>query len=458
MTSRTTRHDGGAPAGVTLTRGAWTWRNWAASATSQPSAVVLPRSEAEVASLLARATTDGRRVKVVGGAHSFTDIAATDGVLISLDRLQGLEGVDPATGEATLLGGTRLFNVAVLLAPHGLALPNMGDIDHQSVAGSLATATHGTGLAFTGLSGLVTRMRLALPNGTIVECSASERPELFQAARVGLGAIGVVLSATLCCIPSFRLRAVEKPEPLVSMVESFVERSALENHLEFYWFPHTQTALAKTNSRLPADAPRHPVSPISRLFDDELLGNGVFGLMCAAGAHIPALVPPLNRFAARTLAARDYTDEPHKVFVTPRRVRFREMEYSLPLEAFSEVFAELKSAVEGYREPISFPVEVRTTAADDTWLGTSSGRQSVYFAVHRYARQPHQQFLQYVERVFIAHGGRPHWGKLHSRDAEYLTGVYPEFKRFTAVHHDVDPTGTLLNPYLRRVLGIPASP
>lgn len=453
MASRTTRSDAGIPAGAHFTRGAWSWRNWSASAMSQPSAVVLPRTEFDVATLLARATAQGRKVKVVGGAHSFTDIAATDGVLVSLDRMQGLEHVDPATGEATLLGGTRLFNVAELLAPHGLALPNMGDIDHQSLAGSLATSTHGTGLAFTGFSGLVTWLRLALPDGSIVECSATERPELFQAGRVGLGAIGVVLAATLLCLPAFQLRAVEKPEPLAGMVESFLERSAAEDHLEFYWFPHTETALAKTNTRLPVDAPRHPVSPLSRLLDDELLGNGAYGLLCAAGAKVPTLIPSLNRLAAKTLAARDYTDVPQKVFVTPRRVRFREMEYSLPLEAFEEVFAELKSAIEGYREPISFPIEVRTSAADDTWMGTSAGRQSVYFAVHRYARQPHQEFLQHVEQVFVAHGGRPHWGKLHSRDAEYLSGVYPEFERFTAVRDETDPTGTLLNPYLRRVLG-----
>ncbi|WP_417233667.1 D-arabinono-1,4-lactone oxidase [Arthrobacter sp.] len=433
--------------------GSWSWSNWAASATSRPTDVVLPRSDADVAALLARATAEGRRVKVVGAAHSFTDIAATDGTLVSLDAMQGLEHVEAATGEVTLRGGTRISAVAALLAPSGLALPNMGDIDRQSLAGALATATHGTGLAFTGFPGLVTRMRLALPDGSIVTCSATERPELFQAARVGLGAIGVVLAATLRCVPAFRLRAVEAPEPLEGMVESFVERSAANDHLEFYWFPHTGTALAKTNTRLAADAPLHPIGPLSRLVDDELLGNGAFSLMCAAGARLPAAIPPLNRFAAKTLAARDYTDESHRVFVTARRVRFREMEYSLPLEAFAEVFGELRSAIEGYREPISFPVEVRTSAADDTWMGTSSGRRSVYFAVHRYARQPHQEFLEHVERVFTAQGGRPHWGKLHSRDADYLVGAYPGFGRFTAVRDGIDPTGTLLNPYLRRVLG-----
>ncbi|MGG5752729.1 D-arabinono-1,4-lactone oxidase [Zafaria sp. Z1313] len=436
--------------------GVWAWSNWSGSERSRPSGVVVPSTDAEVAALLRRASEDGTRVKAVGGAHSFSPIAATDGLLLGLDALQGLVAVDAGRGEAVFRAGTRLHRVAGLLAPHGLALPTMGDIDRQSIAGALATGTHGTGLGFTGYSGIVAALRIALPDGRIVDCSERTEPELFQAARVGLGAVGVVLEATLRCVPAFRLAAVEAPEPLAQMEESFLERSRTTDHLEFYWFPQSRTVLSKANTRLPGDAPLRPVGRIRGFVDDELLGNAALGLMCGLGRAVPSLVGPLNRLATRAAAERGYVDASHRVFVSPRRVRFREMEYALPLEAFGEAFAELRRAVEGYREPISFPVEVRTAAADDTWLGTASGRESVYFAVHRYAREPHAEFLEHVEQVFTAHGGRPHWGKIHTRDAGYLRGLYPRFDDFTRVRDAVDPAGTLLNPYLERVLGIRA--
>ncbi|GAA1354108.1 D-arabinono-1,4-lactone oxidase [Falsarthrobacter nasiphocae] len=431
-----------------------TWSNWAGNHTRTPAAVEYPETLSGVVTALERARSAGRRFKVVGGSHSFSDIAAGDGVVASLDNYSGLVSADRSTGLAVFRAGTRLRDVHPLLDPHGLALPNMGDVDHQSLAGALSTSTHGTGLAYTGYGASVRALTIVLASGEVVECSPTSRPELFEAARVGLGALGVVVEVTIQCVPRFALRAEEKPEPLDDVIESFTERCEREDHLEFYWFPGTRTALTKTNTRLPWGVERSPVSWASRLIDDELVKNGVYGLTCRAGARFNGLVPLVNRAANRLVSARTYTDASQKVFVSSRRVRFRETEYALPFETAAEALREIVRVVDSFGEAISFPLEVRATAADDVWMSTSTGRRSVYIAAHRYVREPHEAYFAALERVFWDFGGRPHWGKIHSLDAERLRPLYPRFDNFLEQRALADPDGLFLNPYLERVLGV----
>ncbi len=429
------------------------WSNWGRSASSTPQAVVLPASEEELCSLLAAAHREGRRVKVVGGSHSFTDIAATDGTLVSLDRLQGLTAVDPVTGLVSMRGGTRVWSIADALERYGLALPNMGDVDRQSIAGALSTGTHGTGLAFTGYSGIARGFRLALADGSIVTATPQENPELFQAARVGLGAIGVILEVTLACVPSFVVRADEHPVDLSEMVPNFVDLCRSEDHVEFYWFQHANQVAAKVNTRLPGDAERTPLTRRQLLLDDELLSNGGHRALCELGRVLPSAVPSLNRFATKAMASRVYADRSDRIFVSPRRTRFREMEYAVPLADFEAVFAEVMATVNGYKDGITFPLEIRSAAADDTWLGTASGRESAYIALHRFVKEDYAPYFAAVEPILKAAGGRPHWGKLHTRTAEELRTVYPRFDDFLAVRDSVDPRGVFANAYLDRVLG-----
>ena len=198
--------------------------------------------------------------------------------------MSGLRRVDVDTGRVTLGAGTRLRDLPALLEPYGLALQNMGDIDHQSIAGAISTGTHGTGADFTGLAGQVVGLRIALADGSVVDCSAAERPELFEAARVGLGAFGVLTEVTVQCVPAFLLAAEEHPEPLDAVLDGFAERMTAADHVEFYWFPHTDTALVKANRRLPLDADRRPVPRWRSLVDDELLRNGALAGTCLAGA------------------------------------------------------------------------------------------------------------------------------------------------------------------------------
>lgn len=430
------------------------WTNWGRTSRSTPARIERPRSAEAVAQALLRAGEEGLRVRPVGAAHSFTALARTDGLLLETRGLAGLRAVDRATGRITVGGGTTIAAVARLAARFGLALPNLGDIDRQTIAGAIGTGTHGTGGAFLPIAAQVVGLQLVTTAGEVLEIG--EHDPLLPAARVSLGALGVVTAVTLQCVPAFGLEAEERAEPLEPVLAGFTGRVAAADHFEFYWFPGTALALTKTNTRIPAEEAGRRQSRVRRLVDDELIANGLFELTCRLGRRAPVLVPAINRIAARTVAERTYRGPSHDVFVSPRRVRFAETEWALPLERLPEAFDAFRRAVERSRLRISFPVEVRAGAADDSaWLSTSWGRPTAYVSVHCYARDVRREYLRIAERVFLGAGGRPHWGKLHGRSADELRRSLPRFDDFAVVRRALDPHGLLRNTHLDRVLGLP---
>lgn len=436
-----------------MTANGGVWRNWARSESIRPQRVERPASAEAVQRAVAAAARQGMRIKAVGAGHSFTGIAAAPGVQLDLDDLTGLLDVDVERGRVTLAAGTRLHQLPRLLRTHGLALQNMGDIDRQTIAGATSTGTHGTGGGFGGLATQIVALTLVTASGELLRVSETENPELLPAARLGLGALGIIVDITLQCVPAYLLKAVERPEPLGSVLESYLQRSAEADHFEFYWFPHTETGLTKTNTRLALTEPRKPLSAAGRWRDDELLANGVYRGVCAVGAVAPGIVPPFSRLAQRLTGNRDFTDLSPNVFVTNRTVRFREQEYAIPRAAVPDALAEVKTLIERKGWRISFPVEVRSAAADDNWLSTAYGRESGYIAVHRYYREDPTEYFRAVEDIMAAYDGRPHWGKMHTRDAEALRELYPRFDDFLAVRDRLDPDRRFENAYLRRVLG-----
>ena len=427
------------------------WRNWGRSQDVTPQHVARPETVDEVVAVVNAARLRGLTVKAIGASHSFTGIAATRGVQVDVSRLDGVYAVDGT--RVTLGAGTNLYQLPALLDPLGLALTNMGDIDRQTIAGATSTGTHGTGAAFGGLATQVVALTLVTAAGEILRVSETENAELLPAARLGLGALGIVVEITIECVPSFALRAVEKPEPLADVLDDWMARSGGVDHFEFYWFPHTETALTKSNTRMPADTPAVRQSAMASWVDDELLTNGVFAVTCGLGKLMPAIIPGINNLADKLVAEREITDVSHRIFVAPRRVRFREMEYAIPRENVPEALRAIQKLVADKGWNISFPVEVRVAAADDNWLSTAYGRESGYIAVHRYYREDPTEYFEAVEAIMKGFGGRPHWGKMNYRDAESLAAVYPRFDDFRAVRDRLDPARLFANEYLDRVLG-----
>lgn len=428
-----------------------TWRNWAGNVTARPVREVSPASAEELAAAVRKAAEDGFKVKAVGTGHSFTAAAATDGVLIRPELLAGIRDIDRTAMTVTVEAGTTLKRLNAALAREGLSLTNMGDIMDQTVAGATSTGTHGTGRESASIAAQIRALELVTADGSVLTCSEKENPDVFAAARIGLGALGVVSAITFAVEPVFLLTAREEPMAFDKVTAEFDALFAENEHFEFYWFPHTGNCNTKRNNR--SAGPAAPPGQISGWIEDELLSNGLFQVVNSLGRAVPATIPTVAKISSRALSARTYTDIPYKVFTSPRRVRFVEMEYALPREAAVGALREVKAMIERSPLRVSFPVEVRTAPADDIALSTASGRESAYIAVHLYKGTPYQSYFTAVERIMTAHGGRPHWGKVHTRDAEYFTEVYPRFGEFTALRDRLDPERLFGNDYLRRVLG-----
>lgn len=429
------------------------WKNWAGNQLARPAAVACPRNTGELATIVTKAAAEGLRVKAVGSGHSFSSAAVTDGVQVDLAHMAELVSADRTSGLVTVQAGMTLRRLNAVLAERGLALSNLGDIDAQTVAGAISTGTHGTGRTLGGLATQVRALELVLADGSIVTASAEQRPELFSAARIGLGALGIISTVTLQAENAYPLHAREQPMLLSAVLGQLDELVADNERFEFYLFPHTGRTLTKRDNRMAPGAVPQPLSRVRGLVEDELLSNGVFELTCRFGRLAPALVPSVNKLTSRVLGAREYSDASHRVLVSPRRVRFVEMEYAIPAEAVRPALTGVERAIADNHLNVSFPIEVRFAAADDIPLSTASGRDSAYIAVHMFRGQPYEQYFRAVESVMGDFEGRPHWGKMHYLGADTLRSRYPRFDEFLAVRESVDPEHRFANNYLERVLG-----
>jgi FAD-linked oxidoreductase len=429
-----------------------TWQNWAGTATADPARRYWPRSVEEISDAIKAAAGAGLTVRALGSGHSFTAAAATAGAALDLSGWAGAIAADITSGLVTVRAGTTIRELNQALDSVGLAMPNLGDIDAQTISGAISTGTHGTGAQLGGIATQIAALELVLADGTVVSCSAEQRPDLFAAARVSIGALGVLSSVTLQCVPAFTLAADERPMPLDEVVERFGEFSAANEHFEFYWFPYGKNALVKRNNRVAGPGPK-PMPSWRRFLEYEVMENTAFGALCRTGRAVPPLIKPLNRLAAATLSRRSYSAPSHQVFVTSRRVRFVESEYAVPAESVLDVLAELRAGVKTLADPVMFPVEIRVAAADDIWLSTAYGRDSAYIAIHQYVGLPYQEYFRLFESIATSVGGRPHWGKMHTRDADYLGKVYPRFGDFLAIRDETDPDRRFANPYLEQVFG-----
>jgi FAD-linked oxidoreductase len=428
-----------------------TWQNWAGNVTATPARELAPRSAEEVAIEVVKAAADGLSIRMAGTGHSFTPTVSTDGVLLRPGALTAIRSVDPEVGLVTVEAGCPLRVLNEALFARGLSLTNMGDIQVQTVAGATQTGTHGTGRASGGMAAQIAALELVLADGSIVTCSADSQPDLFAAARVGLGSLGLVTAVTFKVEPTFLLHAREEPMRWSELMSRLTELISDNEHFEFFWFPHSEGCLTKRNNR--SAGPAKPLPGWRYWLDDEFLSNTVFGATTRLGYLAPGTITRVNSVASRALSARSYTDAPYRVFTSPRRVRFKEQEYAVPVEHLPAVLAEVRGLFDRRDWRISFPIEVRVAPADDPWLSTAFGRDSAYIAIHVFHASPHMDYFGDVESIMTAVGGRPHWGKMHTRDAEYLRGVYPRFDDFVALRDAVDPERRFGNAYLRQVLG-----
>ncbi len=430
------------------------WRNWGRTQSCNPATLARPRTEDEIRSVLADAARAGLTVKVRGAGHSFTDIACTDGVMVSLDRYNRVLDVDRGAGTVTVEAGITIKELNRQLAEVGLAMSNLGDIAYQSIAGAISTATHGTGINFGNLATFVTHLTLVCADGSTLRCSPEADEQTFRAAQVSLGSLGVISTVTLRCEPAFNLHAREEGAKLDEVLGSLDEHIAENEHFEFFWFPHSSVVHMKRNNRTDRDpTPRRPWKSFR---SEIIMSNLAFGLVSRYGRARPDKIPSLmHNTVAAGIGRMQKVDRSDHIYASPRLVRFSEMEYAIPRRHAREAIEKIRAIIDERDFKINFPVEVRFVAPDDIFLSPAHGRETCYIAVHLYRGMDYQPYFRAVEEIMMSFDGRPHWGKLHFRDADSLSRTYPRWRDFLDVRHKLDPEGLFRNAYLDRVLGAP---
>jgi L-gulono-1,4-lactone dehydrogenase len=427
------------------------WRNWAGEQRCRPQAIERPGNRDELEELVVAAAGRGQRVRAAGSGHSFTDIALTDGLLLRLEGLNRVLAADRASGRVKVEAGIVLSELNRRLDELGLAFENLGDIDRQTLAGSISTGTHGTGERFQNLSAQIEAIELVLAGGRALEVSAGSDPDAFRAARVGLGALGVIYAITLRAVPAYTLHRVDRPRPLDDVLESLDELVAASDHFEFYVFPHTQTALCRESRR--TDEPPRPRSRTAVYAQEVVLENWVGQLFALGARHLPSQVPRLARIAAGNVGRSTKVDRSFEVFASERRIRFTEMEYAISRQHAVEAIRRVLELAGRPEHQVAYPIEVRFVAPDDALLSPSHERVTTYVAVHQDRKLRWEPYFRGVEAIMSSYEGRPHWGKRHFQTAETLARLYPRWDDFARVRSELDPDGVFRNAYTDRVLG-----
>jgi len=417
------------------------WRNWSGHQQCVPAGRVSPASEEELAAFLRNSTGT---VRPVGSGHSFTGLVPTDGHLLVINQLKGLREHNAQANQATFGAGTRLGDMGGELNGIGQAMMNLPDIDRQTLAGATATATHGTGIAFTCLSGFVTELRLVTPSGEIVDCSASNNADLFNATRVSLGALGVVTQMTLQNRTPYRLKAKNWVQPVEDVLASFAESAAAHRHFEMFPLTHSDYALVLSIDETDEPVNNPPPNP-----EEE----AAFGQAMAYWATLP----PKERQQhvdglAQQIGPTEAVDESYKILSNIRNNRFNEMEYAVPLDQGAACLREILRTIKDKEIDVVFPLEYRYVKRDDTWLSMSSGNEDhAAISIHRVAGEDYRPYFDLIEPIFWKYGGRPHWGKVHTLTAKNFVELYPRFADFQKLRAELDPSGRFLNDHLRKV-------
>lgn len=414
------------------------WRNWSGHLVANPTAHVTPSSEQELIAYL-KSTTG--TIRPVGAGHSFAPLVPTDGELLVLDKLSGLERYDERRMTAELMAGTRVADAGPLLHEIGQAMPNLPDIDHQTLAGAIATSTHGTGKHLKSLSGYVSSLRLVTPTGDVIDADAHHETDVFDAGRVSLGALGVVTRIGFENRKPFCVLTRNWMEETSSVLDNFDAYADEWQHFEMMPLLHSDYSLVIAHKETSA-----AIEPMPAEDDD-----GAF--LKLIDATPVALRGALINTLADSIEPTQGVDWSFNALTNLRFDRFNEMEYSVPAARGAECLMEILETVSDRGIDVTIPLEYRLIDEDDSWISMFEGGPRVSISVHRMAQYDFHDLFDAVEPIFWKYEGRPHWGKLHTLDFDRLKAIYPHLADFASLQQALDPEGRMLNPHLRKVLG-----
>lgn len=413
--------------------------------------IARPRTREGLIRNVVDATAAGDRIKVVGSGHSFSEVALTNGTMLEIGLIDRVLDIDLVSRRVRVEAGIVLGELSERLHSHGLALENLGDIDRQTLAGSISTATHGTGSRFGNLSSQVEAIELIAADGTLHQLSEASNPDAFRAARVGIGALGAIYSVTLRTVPAFRIDRTDRPRPLSETLDRLDDLASGCDHFEFYVFPHTDSALCRESTR--TDAPPEPQNRAAEFGREIVIENWVGSAFATAARRVPSAAPTLARLASSGTGRSHKLDDSFRVFASERHIRFTEMEYAIPRVNAREAIERVLEIATRPELAVAFPIEVRFVAADDAMLSPSFERDACYIAVHHDRRGDWHGYFGAVAKLMAEFEGRPHWAKRHTLDAGELSRLYPRFDDFRRVRDELDPGGTFANDHVERMLG-----
>ena len=423
-------------------------KNWSGYLTWDPKKILYPESEEEIQKIVKSAISENQKIRTIGSGHSFTPLCATNDILISLDKYQGLISSDKDKLTATVKGGTKLFFLNELLHDKGMALENMGDIDQQSIAGAISTGTHGTGLSFGNISTQILNITFINGLGEKVTCSSEKNSDIFKAAQISLGTLGIITEVTLQCVPSYKLELIINRSTLEETLSNYKSINQKNRNFEYYWFPNTEYVMTKV-----CNTTNDPVdkSGVKNYFQDYVLENYAFKLICEFAKAFPSKSIWTSKFSAKTISYHRKVNYSHKVLVAPRLVKFNEMEYNVPLEAYNDVIKDIVKWINKNNKTVHFPIENRFVKADDIYLSPSYQRDSAYIACHVYNKKEFTHFFSSLEEIFLSYNGRPHFGKINHFNKELMSKSYPKFNEFCKIREMNDPANIFMTDYMNQL-------
>ena len=415
-----------------------TERNWAGNLTYRASSIAHPATVDELRAMLA----EGGPVRFLGSRHCFNDIADTDGALIALDRLPAVFEISPDRTAVTVSGAARYGDVAPLLEAEGLALANLASLPHISIAGAVATGTHGSGDAIGSLASAVRGLTVLTPSGDIHALQRGDAD--FDGAVVGLGALGAVLDVTLDVEPTYQVaqHVFERPD-WDAVLADFDEVTSIGTSVSLFstwertdvvdqiWVKQRQpeareaarASLFEKLGAVPAVSKRHPIL-------------GVDPAACTEQLGVPG--PWSERLAH------------FKLEFTPSAGAEIQSEYLVP-RADAVAAIQAVRTLAGQIAPLLFVNEIRTVRADDLWLSSSQGTDAVGLHFTWKPEEAAVRALLPTIEAALPSTARPHWGKVFTLDGAETRSRYPRWDDFAALAARYDPERRLVNPYLERL-------
>ncbi len=399
------------------------WRNWAGNQSCIRAARGAPTSEDELCSMVHDASNKGMNVRVAGSGHSFTAVALTNGLHLTLANMTGVRHIDHEKKRVTAYAGTTMNAFGKALKAAGLSMINQGDIDSQSIAGALTTGTHGTGMELGNLASSIVGLKLVQPNGSIINVDEST-PDMLHAARVSMGVLGIASEITLQVTDAFNLHERIWREDFESLMERHDELAKKHRHFSCFYCPYEQSRHCYC---LPDTA---ATSKDGKTTD-----------VCEVKVMDITDRPPFESEFEKVA----YSSDVYPIEYLPN---FHELEYAIPVAHGKDaVRAVRKLMLEEFPQAI-YPIEYRFTAGDGAWMSPFFEQDSVTVSVSGEPGTDYWAFLRAVDAILRMYGGRPHWGKMHFLTGDDVTAIYPRANDFRKIRRELDPEGIFLSEHL----------